>query len=314
MILWVANQPGTLLAVLTEFAARGINLTRLESRPTRATLGEYVFLVDADGHITDPAVADVLGALIRREVLLRYLGSYPRMRGRSVAPPAFAAVPGGMTPPRLRRGVGRRWPALRASRRVGAMGEPAMRLILIRHGQTPSNVLGTAGHRAARARTLTDLGRRTGRGDPGGRSPANGSTPMFASNLTRARLTAAPLARARGLRSAGPRAGSGRSPPATWRCAAMPGGGPCLPRRRRGMARRPGGYPDAGARRRVGSGGVGPLRLRGGRGRSAVPADGTAVLVSHGAAIRIWAAARSDNLPEQLRRLQQPAQHRGGRY
>jgi prephenate dehydratase len=91
MILSVANQPGTLLAVLTEFAARGINLTRLESRPTRASLGEYVFLVDADGHVTDPAVADVLAALIRREVLLRYLGSYPRMRGRSVAPPAFAS-------------------------------------------------------------------------------------------------------------------------------------------------------------------------------------------------------------------------------
>jgi prephenate dehydratase len=89
MVLWVANQPGTLLTLITQFADRGINLTRLESRPTRATLGEYVFLVDADGHVTDPAVADVLAALIRRGALLRYLGSYPRMRGRSVSPPEF---------------------------------------------------------------------------------------------------------------------------------------------------------------------------------------------------------------------------------
>lgn len=91
MVLWVANRPGTLLELITQFADRGINLTRLESRPTRATMGEYVFLVDADGHVTDPAIADVLGALIRRDALLRYLGSYPRMRGESVPPPEFAS-------------------------------------------------------------------------------------------------------------------------------------------------------------------------------------------------------------------------------
>lgn len=92
MVLWVANEPGTLLGLLAEFASRGINLTRLESRPTRTRPGEYVFLVDADGHIADPAVADVLAALVRRGALLRYLGSYARMRGRSVPPPAFAAA------------------------------------------------------------------------------------------------------------------------------------------------------------------------------------------------------------------------------
>jgi len=94
MVLWVANEPGTLLGLLTEFSGRGINLTRLESRPTRTTMGEYVFLVDADGHVTDPAVADVLGALLRRGALLRYLGSYPRMRGTSVPPAAFASGEG----------------------------------------------------------------------------------------------------------------------------------------------------------------------------------------------------------------------------
>lgn len=91
MVLWVVNEPGTLLGLLSEFSLRGINLTRLESRPTRATMGDYVFLVDADGHVTDPAIADVLAALTRRGALLRYLGSYPRRRGTSVAPAAFAS-------------------------------------------------------------------------------------------------------------------------------------------------------------------------------------------------------------------------------
>ena len=68
-------------AVLAEFASRGINLTRLESRPTRSKLGIYYFLVDADGHLADPAMADVVAALIRRQALLRWLGSYPRAAG-----------------------------------------------------------------------------------------------------------------------------------------------------------------------------------------------------------------------------------------
>ena len=76
--------------MLTEFAARGINLTRLESRPTRSKLGEYVFLVDCDGHLTEPAMADVLAALIRRSALLRWLGSYPRIEGTNVPSADFA--------------------------------------------------------------------------------------------------------------------------------------------------------------------------------------------------------------------------------
>ena len=66
LVLSVDNHPGSLLAALTEFASRGINLTRLESRPTRSKMGEYVFLVDADGHLQDEAMADVLAALIPR--------------------------------------------------------------------------------------------------------------------------------------------------------------------------------------------------------------------------------------------------------
>jgi prephenate dehydratase len=92
LVLSVDNHPGSLLAALTEFASRGINLTRLESRPTRSKMGEYVFLVDADGHLHDEAMADVLAALIRRSVLHRWLGSYPRIDGTN-DPAARYATP-----------------------------------------------------------------------------------------------------------------------------------------------------------------------------------------------------------------------------
>ncbi|HEY5116001.1 MAG TPA: prephenate dehydratase [Nakamurella sp.] len=92
LVLSVDNHPGSLLAALTEFASRGINLTRLESRPTRSKMGEYVFLVDADGHLRDEAMADVLAALIRRSVLHRWLGSYPRIDGKN-DPAARYATP-----------------------------------------------------------------------------------------------------------------------------------------------------------------------------------------------------------------------------
>ncbi len=92
LIVSVNNQPGTLLGVLAEIAGRGINMTRLESRPTRNKLGEYVFLIDADGHIAEPAMADMVAALIRRSVMMRWLGSYPRMSGTNVPAPDFATA------------------------------------------------------------------------------------------------------------------------------------------------------------------------------------------------------------------------------
>lgn len=58
-----ADRPGSLLAILAEFAARAINLTRLESRPARSGLGDYCFLIDLEGHITDEVVADALRTL-----------------------------------------------------------------------------------------------------------------------------------------------------------------------------------------------------------------------------------------------------------
>ena len=55
-----ADQPGSLLAILQEFAARAINLTKLESRPTKRGSGDYCFLIDLEGHVADELVADCL--------------------------------------------------------------------------------------------------------------------------------------------------------------------------------------------------------------------------------------------------------------
>lgn len=74
----VPHQPGTLLTLLRQIADRGINLTRLESRPTREVMGEYLFLVEAEGHADDPAMSELLNALRDNGYLLRFLGSYPR--------------------------------------------------------------------------------------------------------------------------------------------------------------------------------------------------------------------------------------------
>jgi prephenate dehydratase len=72
------NHTGALLEVLTEFAVRGINLTRIESRPTKQRLGRYCFSLDCEGHVADARVGDALAALHRICADVRYLGSYPR--------------------------------------------------------------------------------------------------------------------------------------------------------------------------------------------------------------------------------------------
>src|SRR5579875_2409869 len=89
VVLRIANAPGALVSALNEFGIRGIDLTRIESRPTRVELGTYVFFVDCVGHIDDDAVAEALKALHRRCAGVRYLGSWP------------TGVPAGATPPRL---------------------------------------------------------------------------------------------------------------------------------------------------------------------------------------------------------------------
>jgi prephenate dehydratase len=71
-----ADVPGSLLTILQEFAARGINLTRLESRPTKRGLGDYCFIIDLEGHIGDELVADALRDLKSKNEDVLFLGSY----------------------------------------------------------------------------------------------------------------------------------------------------------------------------------------------------------------------------------------------
>ena len=73
-----ANEPGSLMSILAEFAARRINLTKLESRPTKAGgLGDYCFVIDAEGHISDEVLADALRDLHAKQGGVKFLGSYP---------------------------------------------------------------------------------------------------------------------------------------------------------------------------------------------------------------------------------------------
>jgi prephenate dehydratase len=76
------DQPGALLAILTEFAVRGVNMTRIESRPTRKALGDYYFSVDIEGHVSDSRVSEALMGLHRVCLDVRFLGSYPRHDGK----------------------------------------------------------------------------------------------------------------------------------------------------------------------------------------------------------------------------------------
>jgi prephenate dehydratase len=72
-----ADRPGSLLTILQEFAARGINLTKLESRPTKRALGEYCFVIDFEGHLHDEVVTDCLRELRSKVADVKFLGSYP---------------------------------------------------------------------------------------------------------------------------------------------------------------------------------------------------------------------------------------------
>lgn len=73
----LTDRPGSLLSILAQFSARNINLTKLESRPSKAALGEYCFVIDLEGHIEDPVVADTLSELHRSLPELKLIGSYP---------------------------------------------------------------------------------------------------------------------------------------------------------------------------------------------------------------------------------------------
>ena len=71
------DQPGSLHAILGQFTARNINLTKLESRPTKHSLGDYCFIIDLEGHVDDEVVADCLRDLHAMLRNLKFMGSYP---------------------------------------------------------------------------------------------------------------------------------------------------------------------------------------------------------------------------------------------
>ncbi|MHB8669081.1 MAG: prephenate dehydratase [Acidimicrobiales bacterium] len=72
-----ADRPGSLHAILGQFSARGINLTKLASRPTKRGLGHYCFIIDLEGHVADELVADCLRELHAELAEVKFLGSYP---------------------------------------------------------------------------------------------------------------------------------------------------------------------------------------------------------------------------------------------
>ena len=71
------DAPGILFSVLEELAKRGINLAKIESRPTKRSLGRYIFLVDMEGHRDDPIVREALEAVKAQVAMFKILGSYP---------------------------------------------------------------------------------------------------------------------------------------------------------------------------------------------------------------------------------------------
>lgn len=74
------NSPGSLYSILQEFALRKINLSRIESRPSKKKLGEYVFFIDIDGYVFSPTIQEVLWALRDKNVSTKLLGSYPKAK------------------------------------------------------------------------------------------------------------------------------------------------------------------------------------------------------------------------------------------
>ncbi|AOT03090.1 prephenate dehydratase [Arthrobacter sp. U41] len=82
------DRPGALMEILDQFATRGVNLSRIESRPTGQYLGHYFFSIDADGHVADARMADALAGLHRISPATRFLGSYGRADGhRTIVEP-----------------------------------------------------------------------------------------------------------------------------------------------------------------------------------------------------------------------------------
>lgn len=71
------NVPGAMLALLEPLAQYGVSLTKLESRPSKIGMWEYVFFLDIEGHYQEPKVAAAIKELESRASFLKVLGSYP---------------------------------------------------------------------------------------------------------------------------------------------------------------------------------------------------------------------------------------------
>jgi prephenate dehydratase len=98
LAIYIAHdRVGALLAVLTEFAVRGVNLSRIESRPTGEQLGHYVFFLDCTGHVAEPRLGEALQGLRRICAEVRFLGSYPRHRWPSATDERPVPAPPGLS-------------------------------------------------------------------------------------------------------------------------------------------------------------------------------------------------------------------------
>jgi prephenate dehydratase len=90
VVFWgLPDKPGALVEILQEFAARNVNLSKIESRPLKQGLGRYIFFADLEGSATDKPVEDAMAAVASRVDTLRILGSYPKA-GPSTAKPTGA--------------------------------------------------------------------------------------------------------------------------------------------------------------------------------------------------------------------------------
>ncbi len=72
------DRPGSLYLILQEFALQNINLTRIESRPSRRAIGDYYFYIDLEGHVDDSKVKQTLTRISKKASMVKVLGSYPR--------------------------------------------------------------------------------------------------------------------------------------------------------------------------------------------------------------------------------------------
>ncbi|MBU2559797.1 prephenate dehydratase, partial [archaeon] len=78
LVIGLKDRPGALYDTLKSFADKGVNLTKIESRPSRKALGDYIFYIDLEGHREDGAVSAVLEELKESAAFLKVLGSYPK--------------------------------------------------------------------------------------------------------------------------------------------------------------------------------------------------------------------------------------------